>query len=445
MNMNSAYIDGGAVYGSNPHISNKLRAGRLGLMKTNSLGPTLPTRREVGLKGKEKYEGILVGGDPRATTQPGLTSLYSLFLAEHNRAAISLRAVDSSLNDEQLYQWSRIIVTAELQNIVQNEFLPAVLGTEWMTKLSLPADLTGDTSYDSTTDPGIYNEFATVAFRFGHALIPNFLKVSNFRNQTVDSSQCSIKENYFNFEKYVLGTDGKAWQNGLVGSRQTDNNPADSITNYLFCKDCKRATGFGQDLFARNIQRGRDHGLPGYIKFREFCKLSVPSGWSDRPEEISKQNWQNIMSVYKTVEDIDPYVGGMVEEPVPRGVVGPTFACIISKQFENIKDGDRFFFTHKQRGSEVGLDTGFRAMIRKRTLHDLMCDNIPIDELPLNIFDTSSGKVKCSENNKLNFITAEICLKCAGDKSGIESCKDLPCPGNKYKLNNRLQNYILFS
>ena len=122
----------------------------------------------------------------------------------------------------------------------------------------------------------------------------------------------------------------------LVGSDKADSKPADAVTNYLFCGDCTQDTGFGQDLFARNIQRARDHGLPGYTKFREFCQLSVPTDWSDKPEEISQQSWNKMKLVYQKVDDIDPYVGGVAENPVKGrpGIVGPTFACIISKQFD---------------------------------------------------------------------------------------------------------------
>ena len=386
----------------------------------------------AGLKGPDKES--LVGGDPRATVQPGLTSLYSLFLNEHNRVAQSLKAVDSSLDDDELYQRARIIVTAELQNIVYTEFLPAVVGPAMMNyyDLKLPGDSQKNTNYDRTVNPGIYNEFATVAFRFGHSLIPKALKVSNLPTQRTEDTNCPLRENYFKLD-YVVGSDesGKAWQNVLVGSGQTDSQPANAITNFLFCEDCGLDTGFGQDLFARNIQRGRDHGLPGYTKFREFCDLPVTKKWNKKPEDISRQTWDKMKSVYEKIRDIDPYVGGVAEDPVSGGVVGPTFACIISRQFENIMKGDRLFFTHKHlhEGVRGGLPAGLKTMIRKRTLHDIMCDNIPVDELPLNIFDISSPKFKCSENNKLNFETASKCLDCAGDKT--KDCNSDLCPGER--------------
>ena len=89
---------------------------------------------------------------------------------------------------------------------------------------------------------------------------------------------CILKDNFFNFEQFVLGSDlsGKAWQNVLLGLTSSPSQPfspkiSDSLANYLYCVDqCSSQTGFGQDLPARNIQRGRDHGIPG-TDIRDMC------------------------------------------------------------------------------------------------------------------------------------------------------------------------------
>ena len=40
-------------------------------------------------------------------------------------------------------------------------------------------------------------------------------------------------------------------------------------------------------------------------------------------------------------------LGGLAEKPVPGGVLGPTFACLMGQQFLNIKRGKNFL--HFQR------------------------------------------------------------------------------------------------
>ena len=140
---------------------------------------------------------------------------------------------------------------------------------------------------------------------------------------------------------------------------------------------------------------------------REFCQLSPLSNWTTRPEEINQQTWDKMKSVYEKVEDIDPYVGGVAEEPVEGGVVGPTFAKIIQQQFEKVMEGDRHFFAHKyEQDRNKGLPQHLKEMIRSRKLHDVICENIQVEKLPINLFNISSQHLKCSRSKRLDFAVA---------------------------------------
>merc|ERR1719300_877170 len=408
----TAFIDGSQIYGSDDTLSKQLRTLENGLLKVHRLGPTMPTRSQTGLLDEHFRSEDLVGGDIRAIEQPGLASLHSLFVNEHNRIAKEIQQANQELNDEDIFQEARRFVIAELQNIVYNEFLPTVLGADLIKdhKLTLNEDET--TLYHEAINPAISNEFATFAFRFGHTLVPNFLRTRGDPKRT-NSVLCPIKDNFFKFEEFVLGKDysGRAWENLLFGLSTTESQPfspkiSDHITNYLYCgTNCNSEDGFGEDLAARNIQRGRDHGIPGYTKYRKWCGLSVPSSWNYKPTDISQQYWDNLKLVYNSVTDIDAFTGGVSEDSIPDGVVGRTFGCILANQFQNLIKGDRFFFTHKENGikKEKGwsIDERKASQIHTRKLSDIMCDNMDFESMPRNIFQSKSDLMSCNENIKL--------------------------------------------
>ncbi len=100
-----------------------------------------------------------------------------------------------------------------------------------------------------------------------------------------------------------------------------------------------------QDLASLNIQRGRDHGLPGYTEYRRYCGMSDVKDFDDLMNEIKDEEVRFILRrLYGDVRNIDIWPAGMLEDVLPGSKLGPLFMCIIVNQMKAVRDGDRFIF-----------------------------------------------------------------------------------------------------
>jgi hypothetical protein len=88
---------------------------------------------------------------------------------------------------------------------------------------------------------------------------------------------------------------------GLINDRSafTDLSIADTLQNHLFEKVEADGTITAIDLAATNINRGRDHGIPSYVKFREHCGLKTATTFQDLSNEMSDDSIAKLASVYE--------------------------------------------------------------------------------------------------------------------------------------------------
>jgi peroxidase len=398
MNQLTAFIDASQIYGSSDENAKTLRTNVGGKLTAASAasGKDLPPHQDgVGCKGNVNLgQFCFKAGDTRVNEQPQLTSLHVIWLREHNRIADELARINPGWNDETLYQEARRIVAAMMQHITYNEFLPIVLGRRVMRAFGILLSNSGFTNnYDPKLDPTIFNEFATAAYRFGHSTVPGIIQLRNggqvgtqrLRDHFLKPYEASLLDGYLR---------GGVEQSSLV----VDNALTEEITTQLF----KRTnSSFGLDLAALNIQRGRDHGLPSYNDYREFCRLPKASSFNDVAQLTNPQAARSMSSVYRNVDDIDLWIGGVSEKNLPGAIVGPTLACILAEQFRRLRNGDRFWY---ERGNaESAFSEAQLAEIRKSSLARVICDNSDsvTTMQPLAFFkpDTWNPQVECSSKS----------------------------------------------
>jgi len=313
--------------------------------------------------------------------------------------------VDTTWTDEDFFQNARRILIAEMQKVVYGEYLPAIMGSASMANYGLT--LSYSSAYNSNLDPSITNSFATAGYRFGHTMIQGLIKMYSTTTWNNLVNLYHLSDRFFDMTNYESAM-GKGMEEIIMGLTQQQSTKCDrhfttEVTNKLFANQFPfpGKTGVGEDLVARNIQRGRDHGLPSYAAFYENFAPVDPNAmdcWAKKPTQIPLSSWNLLKKIYHHPHHIDLFVGGIAETPYNGGIMGATFQGIIGSQFKALKDGDRFFFTHAGK-----MNIQEYQEIMGRTFADIICDNTNyINFILPNVFQKSNLPKSCSLSKKLD-------------------------------------------
>ena len=406
----------------------------------------------------------MVAGDVRANENIALTATHTLFAREHNRIVSRL---PNFLSAEDKFQIARKVVIAEQQYITYTEFLPAM-------GVQLPAYR----GYNPTVNASLSNEFATVGYR-AHSQIhgefeletnasrytpaqlaaleasasrsPSTVTTSSWRSRSTSRSSTPTCCRRCSLGPMLQGI-------GLESEYRNDEQIDNQLRSVLFqvpvagnpgCLDgptlpeCFRGV---VDLGAIDVERGRDHGMPGYNQLRQAYGLApkatfraitgeatetfpadpelTPGNEGNDPDSLDFVRLSDIdgnpipldsplaesdavtgvrrtttaarlKAVYGTVGNVDAFTGMVAEPHVPGSEFGELQLAIWRKQFQALRDGDRFFYLN-----DPGL-LAIRALFGvdyRQTLAQVIAANtdVPRNELSPNVFLTPPAAVQAT-------------------------------------------------
>ncbi|XP_041075162.1 eosinophil peroxidase [Polyodon spathula] len=397
LNSISSFVDASVVYGSSAPLAMALRnqSSQRGLLAVNQHAsdqglaylpylqsghqdPCSRPRNHSADEPASNTTSCFKAGDSRANEHLGMQALHTLFLREHNRLALELGKVNPHWSGETIYQETRKLLGAVHQVLTWRDYLPRILGPDSSPKLLPPY-----TGYRPLADPRIANVFATAAFRFAHVTIqPQLFRLDQNYSQSPAHPNIQLHQSFFSSWRLVHEGGVDPLIRGLVLNpaklqTQTQMMP-EELTERLF-----QAQGaLSLDLASLNLQRGRDHGLPGYNAWRRLCGLSAPRNVSELGSVLSSPSLaEKLSALYGTPENIDVWIGA-ISEPLLRGArVGALLACLLGRQFRELRDGDRFWWER-----EGVFSAAQRSELRRVSLSRIICDNTRIQRLPRDVF-----------------------------------------------------------
>lgn len=137
---------------------------------------------------------------------------------------------------------------------------------------------------------------AAAALNFISSLMPKSLDIYDAQENKVGEQKLATTF-YAPFALYESGGLDKVLRGLLHQPAQREDSHINEImTNHMFQESSARS---GLDLAAQIIQMGRDHGIPAYYKWREFCHFPKILSFTDLEGLMQPETISSLQQVYR--------------------------------------------------------------------------------------------------------------------------------------------------
>ena len=377
-NIVTAFIDGSSIYGVDVNRASWLRTFENGKLKTSE-GNNLPWNTINGefngtidqsapamLDETRSLPKYFVAGDIRANENPLLLAFHTLFVREHNRLCDEILQQHPDWSDERIYQRARKMVGALLQSITYNEWLPT-LG------LKVPAY----TGYKPQTRPTIDLEFEAAAFELSHTLSNKELVRMDYDGSEINTGNIALADAWYNPLAIEIAGGIDPYIKGMASQIQQDLDCKiiDAVRNF----DYRGLHAAKSDKAALTINKAKDLGVLSYNQLRLYFGLPRYSTFGNITSNTEAAS--SLAALYDNVESVDAWVGMLAEDHLPGSTFGQLTSRIIERQFQSLRDGDRYYYTIDRQLDEATIEE-----ISNTSLHDIIARNTAIDLMQDNVF-----------------------------------------------------------
>jgi hypothetical protein len=232
-------------------------------------------------------------GHERFNFHPGHLLWTELFLREHNHVAEMLQARNPDWDDQRLFETARTITEHLHSKFIFEEYISmAISSAKDNVILKYDPNRFRKATYDKIA-PDISLEFNHL-YRF-HALVAEQLEFEDDERKVteVPFHKTLWKPNFYHYR----GTSSiaRAFYRTRMGSIQAHNTP-----------------GYLKNITMQTILDERAQSMRGYNDYREFFTLPRLKSLEDL--NAGPQATKALKELYKSIDDVDLFVGAMVEQ-----------------------------------------------------------------------------------------------------------------------------------